>query len=121
MKYQNLEFTVKCLIDLLELSVSYGKNIGKAHLLKSRRYLDLQSYLEKAGWKTYLVPFEIGSRGQVTKRNKSAIYNATARNHMKLNLIKITKELSKTALLCSFSIFQANSELSWQDPPLLQP
>ena len=108
-------------IELLELTVSYEKNIEKAHIIKNKKYLDLRLDLEKAGWKTFLVPFEVGSRGQVTRRNKSAIYNTSVRNHIKLNHNKITKELSKIALLCSFSIFQANSEPSWQDPPLLHP
>ena len=58
-------------IELLELTVSFEKNLEKAHLMEVKKYLDLQSDLQKAGWKTFLVPFEVGSRGQVTVRNKS--------------------------------------------------
>ena len=108
-------------IDLLELTVSFEKNIEKASKIKEKRYLDIKQDLEVAGWSTNLVPFEVGSRGQVTKRNRSSIYNVTKRHHINLNHTQITKDMSKISLLCSFSVFQAHCQPSWQDPPLLHP
>ena len=72
-------------IDLLELTISYEKNIEKAHLLKKKKYFDLKQTLIRLVGRLTLCHFEVGSRGQVTRRNKSSIYNASIRNHMKLN------------------------------------
>ena len=86
-------------IDLLELSCSFEKNIENANIIKTKKYLDIKIDLENSGWKAHLVPFEIGSRGQVTKGNKSSISNTLLRNHRNKNQNKIAKDLSKTALL----------------------
>ena len=56
------------LVSDVELSCSFEKNIEKANILKTKRYLDIKTDLENSGWKSHLVPFEIGSRGQVTKQ-----------------------------------------------------
>ena len=61
------------LIELMELTCSFEKNIDAANLRKHTNYLDLKSDIEAAGWKTSLVPFEVGSRGQITTRNKKFI------------------------------------------------
>jgi hypothetical protein len=108
-------------IDILELTISFEKNIEAANARKSARYEDLCSDLRSAGWKTNLVPFEIGSRGQVTKRNKSAITKTTKAVHPQTDHKKLMSDLSKIALLCSFSIFQAHCQPAWQDPPFLHP
>ena len=77
-------------IFLLKLSCSFEK----ANIKKKLKILDLKIDLVQAGWKTHLVPFEIESRGQVTKRNKALIYNNALRNQN-----KVAKELSKISLL----------------------
>ena len=108
-------------IELLELTCSFETNIEQANNKKYRRYLSLKSDLESEGWTVYLTPFEIGSRGHVTNRNKTALKNTFIRNHIKLNHKKLFCDLSKISLLCSFSIFQAHCEPAWRDPPLLHP
>ena len=108
-------------IELLELTCSFEKNGEKANILKGRKYFDLKRDLETAGWTTQLIPFVVGSRGLVTKHNKQSIYNSSKRNHIKLKHTQIIKDISKIALLCSFSIFQAHCQPTWQDPPLLHP
>ena len=60
-------------IILMELIVSFEKNIESAHLKKTSRYRDLPSDLRNKGWQADCVVFEIGSRGYISKRNKKSI------------------------------------------------
>ena len=56
-------------IKLFELTCSFENNIDSANKLKFEKYEDLKKDLEKSGWRTELVPFEVGSRGYISKRN----------------------------------------------------
>jgi len=80
-----------------------------------------KSDLVKAGWTTGLTPFEIGSRGYVTKRNFSTITQITKKVPLPIKYKKFITGLSQISLLCSFSIFQARCQPTWQDPPFLHP
>ena len=40
---------------------------------------------------------------------------------IKVQKKKLFSELGKTSLLCSFSIFQAQAQPTWETPPLLHP
>ena len=95
-------------IELLELTCSFETNLEKANIRKLITYNDLKGDLEKTGWKVMLVPFEIGSRGLVNRRNKESLMSAIKRNNIKIRHIQLFKELSKIALLCSYSVFQAH-------------
>ena len=108
-------------IALLELTVSFEKNIDSANIRKSTRYFDLTKDLKAEGWLADCVPFEIGSRGHVTKKNKSDITNILTNYDIKIKKKKMFEELSKISLLCSFSIFQAHCQPTWQSPPYLHP
>ena len=83
----------------MELTCSFEKNIDTANLRKYTNYLDLKSDIEAAGWKTSLVPFEVGSRGQITQRNKKSIIDSCKRNQIKIKHNQIMKEMSKISLL----------------------
>ena len=89
-------------IELLELTCSFEKNIESANIIKTRRYNDLKDDLEKAGWNVMLIPFEVGSRGQVTKRNREALTNVLKRNKLKVKNSHFFKDVSKISLLCSY-------------------
>ena len=108
-------------IELLELTCSFEKNIEMAHLRKAKKYHDLKIDLEGVGWKVHLIPFEVGSRGQITKRNKDALINVFKRNHIKVRNNQLFKDLSKISLLCSYAVFQAHCVPTWRDPPYLHP
>ena len=108
-------------ITLLELICSYVTNMDSANIYKSTKYNDLKKDLEKAGWRTKLIPFEIGSRGLVSKRNKIAISQILQEVKIKTNQKSLFVDLSKIALLCSLSIYQAHGQTTWQDPPYLTP
>ena len=76
---------------LLELTCSFESNLEKANIRKSINYNDLKGDLEKAGWKVMLVPFEIGSRGLVNRRNKESLMSAMKRNNIKIRRIQLFK------------------------------
>ena len=58
---------------LLELSVSFEKNIESANIRKSLRFRELTEDSRNKGWDTYNIPFEVGSRGLVTRKNKNYV------------------------------------------------
>ena len=58
-------------ITLLELTVSFEKNIASANVRKSTRYFDLTKDIVDKGWTAYNVLFEISSRGHIIKKNKN--------------------------------------------------
>ena len=106
---------------LFELTVSFEKNIDAAHARKASKYLDLTSDLRTKGWRVECVPFEIGSRGHISQRNKNSIFDTMKKFKIKIQKKTLIQELSKISLLCSFLIFQAHCQPSWQSPPYLHP
>ena len=108
-------------IFLMELSCSFERNIQSANLRKTIRYISLKSDIEAQGYTCILLPFEVGSRGYVSKSNRTNIVNTFGSNKIKANPFKCIKQLSKISLLCSFSIFHAYTQPAWRDPPFLTP
>ena len=108
-------------IYLSELTCSFENNIEAAHISKRRINQDLRKDLEAQKYSVTLVPFEIGSRGYVTKRNRTEIQNIIKLTEIKVKSGNLFKGASKVALLCSFAIFNAREEPAWQDPPYLSP
>ena len=105
-------------IALFELTVSFEKNAEAANLRKTRRYMDLASDLKNKGWSAENIPFEIGSRGHIDNRNKTSIYNTMKKYNIKIQKKPFIQDISKISLLCSFAIFQAHCQPSWQSPHL---
>ena len=108
-------------IALMELTCSFETNADAANARKTLSYRDMKSDLEGKGFKVFLLPFEIGSRGFINKRNKSALTHILKEFGFRLNTRQIFTDMAKIALLCSFTIFQAQAQPSWQDPPFLRP
>ena len=99
-------------IKLFELTCSFEDNINSANITKFEKYDDLKKDLESAGWKTELVPFEVGSRGYISKRNIASITKMAKLAHMKKRHKSLMTDLSKISLLCSSTIFKhSNSPL----------
>ena len=109
------------LIFLLELTCSFETNVLAAHARKTTKYTSMKADIESNGYKCVLIPFEIGSRGYVTRDNKANIIHVFVKNNIKSNALKCVKQLSKISLLCSFSIFHAYTQPSWRSPPFLSP
>ena len=101
--------------------MSFETNIESAHIRKSVRYHDLKKDIENEGFEVDLIPFEVGSRGQVTTRNRAAITNIFLIHGLKKSAVKTIKEISKIALLSSFTLYQAHHQRTWQNPPYLAP
>jgi hypothetical protein len=108
-------------IKLFELTCSFENNIDSANTTKFDKYNDLKNDLIKAGWKTELVPFEVGSRGYISKRNIGSISKMARIAHIKKRHKKLITEISQVSLLCSFTVFQSLSQPTWQEPPYLHP
>ena len=108
-------------IYLMELTCSFEKNFEAANLRKTIRYTPLKSDLEDKGYKCILAPFEIGSRGHVSKSNRASIVNIFANAKITANPFHCIKNLSKLSLLSSYTIFHAYTQPTWRDPPFLTP
>ena len=108
-------------IFLLELTCSFESNSASAHARKMTKYTTLKLDLEDKGYYCMLVPFEVGSRGHIFKQTRLNLMNIFVLNKLKPNVYKLIKEVSKISLLCSFSIFHAFSQPTWQNPPFLEP
>jgi hypothetical protein len=108
-------------IVIMELTSPLEANIEAAYTRKANKYTPLKIDLEEKGYSVQLVPFEIGSRGYVSIRNKNNLINIYVSNKISYNVLKLCKELSKISLLCSFSIFHAYQAPSWVNPPFLLP
>ena len=108
-------------ITLFELTVSFEKNADAANLRKKTKYVDLSSDIIGNGWNVDCVPFEIGSRGHINRRNKITILDTLKKNKIFIQKKKLYQDISKISLLCSFSIFQAHCQPVWQSPPYLHP
>ena len=108
-------------IVLFEFTVSFEKNADSADARKTRSYIDLTSDLKKNGWSAENIPFEIGSRGHINKRNKTSIESTMKNHNISIHKKLFLQSISKISLLCSFAIFQAHCQPSWQSPPYLHP
>ena len=106
-------------IYLLELTCSFETNIQAANAAKKLRYTQLKLDLESQGWTCILLPFEVGSRGHVTRSNKVNLITIFKMANIKSSAIKCIKSMSKLSLSCSYSIFHAYKQPTWRDPPLL--
>ena len=108
-------------IFLLELTCSLEQNADTANAYKTTKYTPLKADLEAKGLSVSLVPFEVGSRGHISKENKMRLITVFVKNGLKLNVHKLVKQISKISLLCTFSIFHAFQQPTWRDPPFLKP
>ena len=78
--------------------------------------------LENKGWKVYLVPFKVSSRGQILKHTQTDIFTTLKHFHIKIkSQKKFIQSMSKISLLCTFSIFHAYQTKEWVNPAFLHP
>ena len=112
------EFTK--VVILFELTCPWDSNIIRSHEYKQERYAALVGDLSRR-FRVKYYPVEISVRGQVSKNNgarlKSFVYDCCGSSR------KVAKELirncSKISLLCSYSIFLARKEPTWNSPNLI--
>ncbi len=114
-KYNPHEISVKLSIPngLLIRTVKFyvQKSCKTVYVFK---YGSLATDIENAGFKCNLVCFEVGSRGLITKNNKSQFQKIA-----KIAQSKCAKDLwaqsSRIAISCSYVIFNARYEKEWYD------
>ena len=79
----------------------------------------LKTDIVDKGYSCHLIPFEVGSRGYISKSNKTNLMNIFLVNKLKPNIFKCMREMSKISLLCSFSIHTpsppGDPHHSWSD------
>ena len=109
----------KKLIHVVELTIPFERNIASAHNRKIERYSSLISDINSGEYNCVLSCIEIGSRGLITRENKnrmSAIFKFTGSKAKK----NVFNDISKNALLCSYSIWNARHEPSWIECPYIK-
>ena len=87
-------------------------SIKNAEDRKVRRYTSLQLDIERIGIKCIIYTLEIGSRGYINPKNKAILKAILSKVKIKKQT-KIISELSKLALLGSFSIYHARQSPEW--------
>ena len=105
-------------IIICELTVPFELNIESARGRKLERYTQLAADINLKGFKCDLICFEVGSRGIITKDNKSQIY----RIFKVFNESKVKQhfnKISQIALVSSYIIYLARNEPKWNDMSLL--
>ncbi|XP_072021768.1 uncharacterized protein [Amphiura filiformis] len=113
--------TEKKYAHLVELTVPFEQNISKAHERKTQKYTDLISDISGNGFTCNLTCIEIGSRGLVTPDTTKRISNIFSFVKAKPPR-SIKKDLSKLAILSSYTIWNARHEPTWgsSDQPHLK-
>ena len=108
---------------LAELTCPFEPYIDSANARKTEKYSSLKSDIDLSGYKCQLICFEIGSRGLVTRNNKKKLAEITrfAKNGGKMKMKCHYQQISKLAVLTSYSIYNARREPEWFSPVLLKP
>jgi len=105
---------------IIELTVPFELGIDKAHSFKCNKYAPLVSDIESSGYQVELIAIEIGSRGYISPDN---IKRAKAIHKMcnkPVSFKNFRNNLSKLAIVSSFSVFYAKHEPTWMNPPFLE-
>ena len=107
---------------LFELTVCFEKpgNLEAANMRKYERYTSLSSDIQEAGFICKNIPFEVGSRGHLTLENKSRLTILHKLTKPRTKYTQFWKNISKTSLLCSYSIFLSRND-PWTGAPYLMP
>ena len=97
---------------LFELTICFEKpgNMEAANRRKYERYTALSSDITEAGFSCRNIPFEVGSRGHLTLENRSRLSILHKLCKPNTNFTKFWKNISKTSLLCSYSIYLSRND-----------
>ena len=114
--------TTPSTVYLFELTICFERqdNIEAANRRKYNRYSALAADIEEAGYICKNIPFEVSSRGHLTLSNKSTLSIIHKLCQPKTNFTQFWRNISKTSLLCSYTIFLSRHD-PWTDVPLLFP
>jgi hypothetical protein len=108
---------------LFELTVCFerAENIEAANSRKYERYSALVEDIKEMGYQCKNIPFEVGSRGHLTLENKSRLAILHKLCNPKTTFTRFWQNMTKTSLLCSYSIYLSRNEDTWTEIPFLLP
>ena len=104
-------------VKIFELTVPFDNRIAAAHQLKMEKYSSLSSDIHEARWFCHLYAIEIGSRGLITKENKTNFTSLVSLS-TKQKPRHILANLSKLAVLGSYKIFLSRKD-QWTNPGII--
>ena len=111
----------KKLITIVELTVCFESEIVNAATRKQNRYASLITDIEQSDFTPSLYTIEIGSRGLVSMENQTRLKEIYSQLNVKQkDIVKMKNQLSKTALLGSYTIFYSKFISEWINPPLIK-
>ena len=99
---------------LFELTVPWDSNIDSSHELKVNKYGPLVNDLSHE-FRVESYCFEVSVRGQLSKANKARLksFLLECTGLKRQSVVRLIANVSKAALLGSFTIFAAQNEGSW--------
>ena len=105
-------------IIIIELTISFEQNIRNAHDRKANKYSSLVMDLQEQSYDAKLFCIEIGSRGLITDNNKCNIQKlfpliSPNNKPLKNKCKNLLKDLSKRAILGSYTIFYSKYDHDW--------
>ena len=102
---------------VFELTCPWDNNIERSHNYKEEKYSSLVTDLAR-DFTVFQFSVEVSVRGQLTGPNKARLKNLSYRccRDAKAVTKSLYENMSKAALLSSFSIFSARREPSWMSP-----
>ena len=102
---------------VFELTCPWDNNIERSHNYKEEKYSSLVTDLAR-DFTVFQFSVEVSVRGQLTGPNKARLKSLSYRccRDAKAVTKSLYENMSKAALLSSFSIFSARREPSWMSP-----
>ena len=102
-------------IKIVELSVPFEMNIETRHVQKCNKYAPLVNDIVNQGYNCQLICLEGGSRGYISKGNKTRLKTLLTKMKMGRQFRTTMHQISKLAVISSYSIFCAKDEPTWMN------
>jgi hypothetical protein len=101
-------------IFIMELTCPWDLNVEKSHIYKEQRYASLVADLS-LNFKVSLFCIEVSVRGQISKSNRNRLksFLLLATGKKRVESVGFINNVSKAALLSSYSLFCARDVIHW--------
>ena len=112
--------TAQTKVQLIELTIPWDSGAEDARLRKQQRYSSLVVDIKENEFQCTHTTLEIGARGHITPRNKSTLtWLCSLVRERKVS--RFTSNVSKLALLGSYTVWVARRSPDWSAGNLLKP
>ena len=108
-------------VNLFELTVPFETRIDEAHKIKLAKYQHFNLDLQTNGYTPNIEPFEIGSRGHVTKNNEKTLKQIHKFCNPDIKFKSFLNNISSLAVQGSYYLFISRKEAQWSDTNILEP